>query len=63
MIAFSKGKPILLEPMDNIDHRTQLDLPAEWRVARLSLSDGENRHVEGTSPSDGFAGRRDSCKW
>ena len=39
VLAFSKGKPSLLEPLDNIDHRTQLDLPAsgELRVCHYQM--------------------------
>ena len=39
VVAFSKGKPSLLGPLDTIDHRTQLDLPAsgELRVCHYQM--------------------------
>jgi hypothetical protein len=32
VVAFSQGKPTLLAPLDTINHRTQLDLPANSEV-------------------------------
>jgi hypothetical protein len=32
VVAFSQGKPTLLSPLDTINHRTQLDLPANSEV-------------------------------
>jgi hypothetical protein len=47
VVAFSQGRPTLLAPLDTINHRTQLDLPANSEVRVCHYQAGQIVSLKG----------------